>query len=134
MRIQPLQHLLDIWRHTIKASFHDDEWHPDVGSSVSDAEQLLCLMSPATKLEPFQLGVPDKIAPDVEEAVRGLGTPLEIPRRLLDMLADHIGRYTAADGTPRFPGGSSFRSRDHSTAIRPEQEDLDVVDSFAVSV
>lgn len=134
MRIQPRQHLLDIWRHTIKVSYLEDQWHPEVGSSVSDAEQLLCLMSPATKLEPFQLGVPDKIAPDVEEAVRSLGSPLEVPRRLLDILAAHIARYTAADGTPRFPGGSSFRSGDRSAAIRPDQEDLDVVDSFAVSV
>ncbi|WP_327002058.1 SCO2524 family protein [Dactylosporangium sp. NBC_01737] len=134
MRIQPRQQLLDIWRHTVKASYREQRWHPAGGSSVSDAEQLLCLMSPATKLAPFQLGMPDKVAPDVEEALRSLGSPLEVPRRLLDILAAHIARYTAQDGTPRFPGGTSFRSRDPAAAVRPEQQDRDVVDSFAVSV
>ncbi|MFF5076840.1 SCO2524 family protein [Actinoplanes sp. NPDC000266] len=131
MQIQPRQQLLDIWRYTIKASFDDGEWRPDGGNSISDAEQLLCLMSPATKLKQLQLSRPDAVSPDIEEALRELGDVIRIPQRLLTILDDYIDHYTK-DGTPVFPGGSYFQSE--GGELSDEQQRWDVVDSYAISV
>ncbi|SNY49027.1 SCO2524 family protein [Paractinoplanes atraurantiacus] len=131
MQIQPRQQLLDIWRSTIEASIRDGRWHPDGGNSISDAEQLLCLMSPATKLERLQLSRPDAISPDIEEALRDLGDVIRIPQNLMTILNDYVDRYTK-DGTPIFPGGSYFHS--DSGELSAEQQNWDVVESYAVSV
>ncbi|XVU22186.1 SCO2524 family protein [Actinoplanes sp. CA-054009] len=133
MQIQPRQQLLDIWRYTIKASIKEGRWRADGGNSISDAEQLLCLMSPATKIRQLHLSRPDGVSPDIEEALRGLDDVVKIPQRLLVMLDDYINRYTAEDGTPVFPGGSYFHSSD-DRPLSAEQQDWDVVDSYAVSV
>ena len=137
MQIKPRQQLLDIWRATARISFQDEKWIPggrDGSNSISDAEQLLCIMAPATEIPLFRLDQPDTVTDDVLEALRPLGDNLQIPQRLLRILTEYIDRYTAEDGTPVFSGGSYFQAPTPDAAIGQEQRDLDVVDSFSISV
>lgn len=139
MRIQARQQLLEIWRATARSSFSAGEWKwggRDPSNSISDAEQLLCLMMPATEIPSFKLDRPDEAAEDVLEALAPLGDSVEIPRRIIRIINDYLERYTDADGTPVF-GGSYFSAR--TADRRPAepttaQRDLDVVNSFAMSV
>jgi len=137
MQIQPRQQLLDIWQATARVSYHDGEWRPgsrDGGNSISDAEQLLCIMAPATEIPLFRLDRPDAVAGDVLEKLRGLGDNRQIPQRLIRALTGYIERYTAPDGSPIFSGGSYFRSNVDGEEAKQAQLDLDVVDSFSISV
>lgn len=133
MRIQPRQELLDLWQATVRLSFRDGEWIAG-GNSISDAEQLLCIMAPATQLPFFRLDRPDATAGDVAEKLRGIGDGVQIPVRLIRALTAYVDRYTAPDGTPTFAGGDHFRSDVEGEEVKRAQRDLDVVDSFAVSV
>jgi len=137
MQTQPRQQLLDIWQATARVSYRDDMWIPDGGgrgNSIRDAEQLLCIMAPATQIPVFRLDQPDTVAGDVLEKLRGLGDNLQIPVRLVRALTAYVDRYTAPDGTPIFSGDGYFRSDVEGEEIKQAQRDLDVVDSFAISV
>jgi hypothetical protein len=142
MQIQPRQQLLDIWRATARFSYEkatdgDGHWAfggRDGSNSISDAEQLLCVMAPATELPLFRLDRPDAAAADVLDTLRALGDYSQVPQRLVRALTAYIERYTAADGTPIFSGGSYFRSAIEGEEVKQEQRELDVVDSFAISV
>ncbi|GAA2637056.1 SCO2524 family protein [Paractinoplanes durhamensis] len=136
MQIKPRQQLLDIWRATARVSYHD-MWTPDGlggSNSISDAEQLLCIMAPATEIPLFRLDQPDTVTDDVLEALKPLGDNLQIPQRLLRALNEYLNRYTAEDGTPIFSGGSYFSAEVPAEKIEQEQFDFDVVDSFSISV
>ncbi|WP_433293192.1 SCO2524 family protein [Actinoplanes sp. CA-030573] len=137
MQIQPRQQLLDIWQATARVSYRDGEWISDGrdgGNSISDAEQLLCIMAPATVIPLFRLDRPDAVASDVLEKLRGLGDNRQIPVRLIRALTGYIDRYTAPDGTPVFSGAGYFRSEIEGEEIKQAQRDLDVVDSFSISI
>jgi len=136
MQIQPRQQLLDIWRATARVSYHDGEWTPgglDGSNSISDAEQLLCVMTPATEVPLFRLDRPDSAARDVLDALGALGDDIQVPQRLLRALTHYVDRYTGPDGSPVFSGGSYFRTRGDDE-IKLEQRGIDVVDSFSISV
>lgn len=136
MRVQPRQQLLEIWRAVVRSSFPDGVWQWGGRSgrnSISDAEQLLCLLEPATELTSFKLDLPDETAEDVLSALELLGDSIEIPKRLVDIIIDFLTTYTDASGTPTFGGGSYFAMRDGSEPD-PAQRALDVVDSYSVSV
>jgi len=137
MQLKPRQQILDIWRHTARVSYGDGRWHPggrDGSNSISDAEQLLCVMAPATELALFRLDRPDSAARDMLDALRPLGDDIQVPQRLIQALILYIDRYTAPDGTPQFSGGSYFSSEDDGEEIKEEQRGLDVVDSFSISI
>ncbi|MEU8818416.1 SCO2524 family protein [Actinoplanes sp. NPDC048796] len=137
MQIQPRQQLLDIWRAMARVSYYDDDWLPggrNGSNSISDAEQLLCIMSPATEIPMFRLDRPDAVANDVLEALKPLGDNLQIPQTLLRALNGYIERYTAPDGTPLFSGDTYFLPEDENAEVKREQRELDVVDSFSISV
>lgn len=137
MQIQPRQQLLDIWQAIARVSFRDGEWRPGggtEGNSISDAEQLLCIMAPATGIPLFRLDRPDGIAGDVLEKLRLLGDNRQIPIRLVRALTAYIDRYTGPDGTPVFSGSGYFRSDVEGEEIKPAQYELDVVDSFSISI
>lgn len=139
MQIQPRQQLLDIWRATARVSYDkgDDEWifgGRDGSNSISDAEQLLCIMTPATELQNFRLDRPDTAAPDMLDTMKSLGDPVWVPQRLMRALTHYIERYTAPDGTPIFSGSSYFSADDTTREINEEQREFDVVDSFSISV
>ncbi|GIM88459.1 SCO2524 family protein [Paractinoplanes toevensis] len=136
MQIKPRQQLLEIWRATARVSYGDG-WMPggrDGSNSISDAEQLLCIMAPATEMPIFRLDQPDTVTDDVLEALGPLGDNLQIPQRLLRALGEYLNRYTGPDGRPIFSGGTYFSSEGPREKIEPEQLDLDVVDSFSISV
>ena len=144
MRIQPRQHILDVWRALVATSFRDGRWNwggRDHPNSISDAEQLLCLLYPATEIKSLALDQPDRIADDVQSALRPLGDPVRIPRVLLDLLGEYFSRYADDSGEPIFSGGSYLRDgpdvavgSDVATTVTEEQSRLDVVDSFSMSV
>ena len=136
MQIQPRQQLLDIWRATARTSYHDGAWVPggrDGSNSISDAEQLLCVMAPATELPLFRLDRPDSAARDVLDALDALGDDIQVPQQLLQALTHYIDRYTGPDGSPVFSGGSYYRA-EGDDEIKIQQRDIDVVDSFSISV
>ncbi|MEV4350687.1 SCO2524 family protein [Actinoplanes sp. NPDC049596] len=138
MQTQPRQQLLDIWRATARVSYRGGQWVPgghNGNNSISDAEQLLCIMAPATETPLFRLDRPDAVATDVVETLRDIGDNLQIPQRLLHALTEYIERYTdPKTGTPLFAGHTYFTSDEEGVQIKQEQHELDVVDSFSISV
>src|SRR5262245_17967382 len=135
MRIEPRKQLLDAWRAMARAAYPDGQWvwgGRDKRNSISDAEQLLCLMGPATDIDSFRLDVPDETAEDVLEVLRPLGDSVEIPRRIVRVITEYLDTYTDETGTPVFSGGTYFRS--DATKPTETQLALDVVDSYAISV
>src|SRR6188768_1972174 len=113
MQIQPRQQLLDVWRSTVRLSYPDGRWHfggRDGANSISDAEQLLCIMTPATEVPLFRLDDPDAANRDVLDALSVLGDDIQVPQRLISALREYLDRYTAPNGTPIFAGGSYFRT------------------------
>ncbi len=137
MQIQPRQQLLDVWRSTVRLSYPDGRWHfggRDGANSISDAEQLLCIMAPATEVPLFRLDDPDAANRDVLDALGILGDDIQVPQRLIAALRMYLDRYTSPDGTPVFAGGSYFRTEDADAEAAVDQRNLDVVDSFSVSV
>jgi hypothetical protein len=145
VRIQPRRQILDIWRSVVRASFQDGKWQwggRDDRNSISDAEQLLCLLYPATELTNLAVDRPDDMADDVAAALEPLGDPSEIPQRLVDVLLEYITTYTNADGQPDFSGGTYLRTSSYGAgpdASGPEElsDDLratSVVDSYSMSV
>lgn len=136
MRVQPRQQLLEVWRAVARTSYSDGTWlwgGRDQRNSISDAEQLLCLMGPATEIATFGLDVPDETAEDVLNNLSVLGDSVEIPRLIVRVITDYLTTYTNAEGTAVFSGGSYFGSTDVDGPTE-EQRGYDVVDSFAVSV
>jgi hypothetical protein len=146
VRIQPRQQILDIWRSVIQSSFKDGVWQwgpKEERNSIRDAEQVLCLLYPATELPNLALDRPDSTAEDVVKALAPLGRPTAIAMKVIEVLADYIDEYTDDDGEPVFSGGSYLRTRNASDGkggrskgdvISEEQRSLEVVDSYSMSV
>ena len=138
MRIQPRQQLLEIWAATVRSSWDERakvwRWGGRDGSnSISDAEQLLCLLMPATQVTAFNLDRPDETAEEMIRALRPLGNATEIPRTLIGVLREYFTKYSGEDGTPIFSGSTYFASGGVGKPSK-DQLDLDIVDSFAMSV
>ena len=57
---------------------------------MSDAEQLLCLLYPATELANLSLDRPDAMASDVQNALKELGDPIRIPQVIVEVIADYL--------------------------------------------
>src|SRR5258705_8946979 len=134
MRIQPRQQLLEIWRATALSSYDPvkDEWNwggRRTPNSVADAEQLLCIMLPATEIPKFRLDKPNQTDEEVLGALRHLGDALDVPRLLVRILNDYLKRYTDESGTPVFSGGSYLVPDQLDNTPSLEQLRLDVVES-----
>jgi hypothetical protein len=137
VRVQPRQQLLQLWQATAEYSYDGEKWQwggRQADNSISDAEQLLCLMYPASAVDGFKLDQPDQTAGDVLAALRALGDSVEIPKVLMRTIANYLDRYTGPDGVPTFAGGSRFQPRGQDEVLTPEQRQLDVVDSFSMSI
>ncbi|WP_329047593.1 SCO2524 family protein [Streptomyces violaceus] len=137
MQIKPRQHLLAIWQAVSRHSFENGEWDWGEGggfSSVADAERLLCLMYPATEIAAFRLDDPDTMERDVQGALKPVGGRIEIPVKLLRILAEFMDTYVAEDEGPSFAGGHYFEACDPGEELTQEQRRLGVVDSFSMSI
>jgi hypothetical protein len=135
MRIQPRQQLLELWRAVARSSVQGNQWvWQGRGSrnSISDAEQLLCILGPATEIPTFKLDQPNETAEDVAKALKDLGDSIEIPRLLVGAVREFFETY-AEDGAPTFGGGSYFTA-EQAQQPSAAQLALDVVDSYAISV
>ncbi|MGW1541361.1 SCO2524 family protein [Streptomyces sp. NPDC002309] len=136
MQIKPRQNLLEVWQAIARHSFRDGEW--DWGewgglSSVADAERLLCLLYPATEIEPFRLDDPDTTQLDVERALRNAGDSSEIPANLVEILGDFMEKHHSEEG-PTFAGGYYFAAEDPEQELSKEQREVGVVDSYSMSI
>jgi hypothetical protein len=137
MRVQPRQQLLDIWEAAARVSWSKDGWAAGgrFGSnSISDAEQLLCLLLPATQVETFNLDRPDQTDDRMVDALRRMGTATDIPRVITRVLNDYFDKYTE-NGAPVFSGGGYYELYESPDEDPPlEHTALPIVDSFALSV
>jgi hypothetical protein len=137
MEIQTRRHILEIWRATVDYSYTDGKWSWGGRSgrnSISDAEQLLTVLYPATTIESLKVDSVDQTADDVLDYLRALGNALDIPRRLIEIIDDYMHTYLV-DGTPDFSGDTYFETEDgEAKDIDPEQRKLHVVDSYSMSV
>lgn len=137
MRVQPRQQLLEIWEAVARASWTTDGWTPGgrFGSnSISDAEQLLCLLLPATQVEAFNLDRPDQTNDRMVLALRKLGTATDIPRVVTRVLNDYFIRYTE-NGAPTFSGGGYYEVYGAPDDVpSKEHAALPIVDSYALSI
>ncbi len=137
MKVRPRLNLLEIWRGVAATSYQDGKWiwgGRYQSNSVSDAQQLLCLMFPATEIAAFALADPDRTEDSALEALAVFGGALEIPTLLVRVLNDYLDRYTRSDGSADFSGGSQFLPRDPAIPPTEQQYSLDVVESFATSL
>jgi hypothetical protein len=139
MRIQPRQHLLDIWRATARASYSPEsgDWlwgGREPANSISDAEQLLCIMLPATEIPRFRLDRPNRADDEVIRSLRHLGDAIDIPRLLVRVMIDYLEKYTRSDGSPDFSGGSYFSPAEVDDKPEDKQVNLDVVEGFTSSI
>ncbi|MEU0406544.1 SCO2524 family protein [Streptomyces griseorubiginosus] len=137
MQIKPRQHLLDIWQAMARHSFEDGEWAwGEWGgqSSVADAERLLCLLYPATEISAFRLDEPDTTGEDVQHALKKAGGRLGIPVNLVTAVSQFMRRHTGDDKRPTFAGGYYFSTQDRTGEITEKQRQVDVVDSFSMSI
>ena len=137
MKLQPRQQILEIWQATARTSFPDKKWiwsGRDSSNSISDAEQLLCIMTPATQVPMFRLDQPDATTEDVLRAIDVFGDSVEVPRLLVRVLTDYMERYSAEDGTPIFSGEGYFQPPPGQVGLTDAHRKLDVVDSFSTSV
>ena len=137
MEIQTRRQILEIWRATVDYSYRGEEWTWGGRSgrnSISDAEQLLTILYPATAIESLKVDAVDQIADDVLEYLRGLGNAQDIPRLLMKFVGEYLTAYRV-DETPDFSGGNYFEVEDPAAGtMQPEQEKLHVVDSYSMSV
>ncbi|TQS45541.1 SCO2524 family protein [Cryptosporangium phraense] len=139
MKAQPRQDLLDIWAAVAEATVVDGKWtwggrvKPN---SVSDAEQLLCIMYPASEVKALKLDDPDQTSRDSVRALRLLGDNIEIPRRLVGILTEYMKNYVAKDQAPDFSGGTYYGPHDGPDVdkVSPDQRALPIVESFSVSL
>ena len=145
MKVQPRHQLLQIWRGVLDESFDGKNWKwggREGRNSISDAEQLLCVLSPATSVDSFALDEPDSTSEDVLAALKDpLGDAVDIPRRLLEGVAEYLATYTATDGSPIFSGEDFFTAPEpvggaaaEPGELTPELRAQHVVDSFVVSI
>ncbi|WP_370373248.1 SCO2524 family protein [Catenulispora sp. GP43] len=137
MRTNPRQHILDTWRAFARATFSSGEWAWGgryTSNSISDAEQILILLYPATEVPGFRLDRPDAIEDDVLAVLRPMGSGLDIPMRMLEALEQYLTRYTDDDGAPTFTGGSYLLTEDSDSEVKPEQSEYDVTESYSISV
>lgn len=140
--IQPRYEILELWRSVARHAYRRGRW--DWGdedyntNSISDAEQLLCVLYPATNRPQLRLEEPNAIPHDVLDALRGMGDSVQIPRALIAAVEEYLKRHTHPDGTPEFGAGGYMELDDSgemaNEEISNDQLDLDNVVSYATSI
>ncbi len=137
MEIQTRRQILEIWRATVGYALRDGKWTWGGRSgrnSISDAEQLLTILYPATAVESLKVDSVDQTADDVLEYLHGLGNALDIPRRLVGFVGDYMSTYLDGE-VPDFSGDTYFElEEEEAEVIQGDQRKLHVVDSYSMSV
>jgi hypothetical protein len=136
MEIQTRRHILEIWRATVEYCYGKGQWRWGGRSgrnSISDAEQLLTILYPATIIESLNVDSVDETAEDVLDHLSSLGNAMDIPRQLIRFIADYMRTYLL-DGTPDFSGDTYFDPEGSGSAVKDTQRQLHVVDSYSMSV
>src|SRR3984957_18945278 len=147
MEIQTRRHILEIWRATVEHCYRDRKWRWGGRSgrnSISDAEQLLTILYPATTIESLKVDSVDETANDVLAYLSSLGNEVDIPRQLMKVIGEYMNTYLV-DGTPDFSGDTYYEADEtyevgeSATAtatpeVKEEQRKLHVVDSYSMSV
>jgi hypothetical protein len=147
MEIQTRRHILEIWRATVDYCYHDGKWRWGGRSgrnSISDAEQLLTILYPATIIDSLKVDSVDQTANDVLAYLSSLGNEVDIPRQLMRFIGEYMNTYLV-DGTPDFSGDTyydadeTFETGEGAAGagepeIKLEQRKLHVVDSYSMSV
>lgn len=137
MKLHPRQEILEVWKSIAQIAYRDGEWSWEGRygtNSISDAEQLLCLIFPAAELAGFKLDSPDQTAEDTLAALAELGDSVQIPRLLIKVIREYLEKYSDEMLQPIFSGGSYFISTVSGKTATEEQQKMDVVDSYAMSV
>jgi hypothetical protein len=137
LRTNPRQHILETWRAFAKVSIRNGEWvwgGRDESNSVSDAEQLLTLLYPATEIGGFTLSRPDATADDVLAVLRPFGEGREIAMHVLSVTGQYLDRYTTPDGRPIFSGGSYVRPSLPDQPVEEELREIGITESYSISV
>jgi hypothetical protein len=135
--IEPRRRLLDVWSAMSDFAFADRTWQwqgRGESNSISDAEQLLCILQPATALPQLRLADPNETSEDAKFALRRFGTESQIPRTIIEVLEEYLSRHTVQDGTPSFAGGSAFLPWTPGEKPTEEQRGLDLLTSFTTSL
>lgn len=128
--------MLELWRAILAYSYRNGTWKwggRDGANSISDAEQLLCLLYPATEIEAFALDQPNDMSPDVRSALGPFGEETRIGGVLVALVEDYLRRYTGPDGEPVFASGTYLRCGDDSS-LTAQQQAVEVVDSYSMSL
>ncbi|MEV5649010.1 SCO2524 family protein [Nocardia sp. NPDC052254] len=136
MRIRPRQQLLDLWQAMMQCCHRDDTWiwgGRQGSNSISDAEQLLCLLYPATEVEAFALDRPNDMPADTRAVLAPLGEPTRFGSVLVGLLEQYLERYTDPEGEPIFAGGS-YLAAEGEQPPTDAQRALEVVDSYSMSI
>jgi hypothetical protein len=127
MRLRPEDELRTIWRGVTRYCFRDGGFiwgDPAAADSVSDAEQLLCILAPATELPALLVDRPDRTDPANLAALEHLGPPAEVPMRLVRAMHEYLTRWRDEHGNPVFSGGRYL----------PAAPGLDLLAGYAVSL
>jgi len=136
MEIQTRRHILEIWRAAVDHCYRKGQWTWGGRSgrnSISDAEQLLTILYPATAIDSLNVDTVDETADDVLDYLRSLGNAMDIPRQLMKFIGEYMRSYLV-DGTPDFSGATYFDAEDPEAPVKDEQRRLHVVDSYSMSV
>ncbi|MFF5227481.1 SCO2524 family protein [Dactylosporangium sp. NPDC000521] len=137
MRVHPRQELLSIWKAVVRNSLRNKTWEwggRDGRNSISDAEQLLCILLPATQVDTFRLERPDETSEAMIAALRPMGGATDIAPYLIGVLREYFTTYSDKEtGTPVFSGGSYFKTRP-GAEVTKEQVELSIVDSYSTSM
>jgi hypothetical protein len=143
VRIQPRKQVLDIWRATLLYSYDPGsgawKWGSgDDPNSITDAEQLLCLLHPMNEIETFLLH-DVKADSDVDLALRpSFRIRSRIPAAIVDICQGYFARHTDVEShQPVFTGGSYlhlYNEDEPDQKVTERQLGLEVVDSFSMSI
>jgi hypothetical protein len=106
MTLEPHPEILEFWRAAARFSFREGAFvWSGRGDSLGDAEQLLCILHPATQHPRYRLDLPGRAEKDALDALGSIGDRYSVPLRLIRAQTAYLMRYRDAEGFPTFAIG-----------------------------